>query len=267
MKRYHIAPGSRVDLAKRDPDDRGASKGGKAQAGAELARLNTRLEELQELLWAEHRHKVLIVLQGIDTAGKDGVIRHVFEGVNPQGVRVTSFKVPSERERDHDYLWRIHKAVPASGELVIFNRSHYEDVIVTRVHRQITREECERRYEQINGFEKMLAEEGTLLLKFFLHISKDEQKRRIEARLKDPRKHWKFNINDVRERRHWAAYQSAFETMLARTSTGAAPWIVVPANTKWYRNLVVARFLVDALEGLDMRFPKPTVDVRHLKVV
>jgi len=196
----------------------------------------------------------------MDTSGKDGVIRHVFEGVNPQGVRVASFKEPSTSELAHDYLWRVHHEVPGRGEIAIFNRSHYEDVLVVRVHGKISREECERRFEQINDFERMLVEEGTTVLKFFLNIGKDEQKERLAARLSDPRKHWKFSYSDVRERALWDDYHRAYVDLLEKTSTDAAPWYVVPANRKWYRNLVVARLIVSALEDLKMKYPESTID-------
>ena len=260
MKHYKIKPGAKIDLGKLEADDDSAIRETKDEGKAELEDTSRRLEELQELLFAEHLHKVLIVLQGMDTSGKDGVIRHVFEGVNPQGVGVASFKEPSTTELDHDYLWRVHQEVPRRGEMVIFNRSHYEDVLVVRVHGRISLEECEHRYRQINDFERMLIEEGTTILKFFLHVSKDEQKARLAARLADPRKHWKFSYSDVKERALWDDYVTAYQALLAKTSTDVAPWHVVPANKKWYRNLVVAKLIVSALEDLGMRYPKSTID-------
>jgi PPK2 family polyphosphate:nucleotide phosphotransferase len=202
----------------------------------------------------------------MDTSGKDGVIRHVFEGVNPQGVRVASFKVPTLEELDHDYLWRVHKQTPGRGEIVIFNRSHYEDVLVVRVHALVPEERWKRRYQQINDFERTLAEEGTILLKFFLHIDQDEQKERLQERLDDPNKHWKFNIGDLKERKLWDEYTRAYEDVLSKTSTRVAPWYIVPSNYKWYRNLVIARVLVDTLEGLDMHFPEPEGDLSQVKI-
>jgi PPK2 family polyphosphate:nucleotide phosphotransferase len=267
MKRYELEPGQKVDLAKWDPDDVSATGDTKDEAKAELARTSQRLGELQELLFAEHRHKVLVVLQGMDTSGKDGVIKHVFEGVNPQGVRVASFKEPSSTELDHDYLWRVHREVPGRGEIAIFNRSHYEDVLVVRVHGAISRKECERRYRQIAEFERMLVEEGTTLLKFFLHVGKDEQKARLRARLADPNKHWKFSYTDLRERALWDLYVEAYEELLERTTTDAARWHVVPANKKWYRNLVVADRIVSTLEGLGMRYPASTVDPAAIRAL
>lgn len=257
MERYRVRPAKKVDFDEWDPRETTAFDGGKEDAEGELARLNKQLETLQELLFAEHRHKVLVVLQGMDTSGKDGAIRHVFEGVNPQGVRVASFKVPTPVELDHDYLWRVHPQVPGRGEMVIFNRSHYEDVLVVRVHNLVGEETWSRRYAQINEFERMLAEEGTTILKFFLHISKDEQKERLQARLDDPNKHWKFSLGDLKERKLWPDYQKAYQDALSKTSTEWAPWYIVPSDRKWYRNLVIASVIVDCLQKLEMSFPTP----------
>ncbi len=257
MERYRVRPAKKVDFDEWDPRETTAFDGGKEEAEGELARLNKQLETLQELLYAEHRHKVLVVLQGMDTSGKDGAIRHVFEGVNPQGVRVASFKVPTPVELDHDYLWRVHPQVPGRGEMVIFNRSHYEDVLVVRVHNLVGEETWSRRYAQINEFERMLAEEGTTILKFFLHISKDEQKERLQARLDDPNKHWKFSLGDLKERKLWPDYQKAYQDALSKTSTEWAPWYIVPSDRKWYRNLVIASVIVDCLQKLEMSFPTP----------
>jgi len=247
----------KVKLSDWDPNDKSEFKGNKEAGRIETEKLNNRLEELQELLYAEHKHKVLVVLQAMDTGGKDGVIRHVFEGVNPQGTRVANFKQPSEEELDHDYLWRVHKQVPARGELVIFNRSHYEEVLIVRVHKLVPEEIWNGRYDQINAFEQMLAENGTTILKFYLHIDKDEQKKRLQARLDDPSKHWKFRLGDLEERKLWPEYMQAYEDVLSKTSMEEAPWVVVPANQKWYRDLVISSILVDALEGLKMKSPEP----------
>jgi PPK2 family polyphosphate:nucleotide phosphotransferase len=214
------------------------------------------LEVLQELLYAEHKHKVLIILQAMDAGGKDGTISHVFEGVNPAGVRVTSFKAPTEDELDHDFLWRIHKEVPAKGEMVIFNRSHYEDVLVVRVHNYVAPEVWKKRFDQINEFERTLEDNGTTILKFYLHIDKDEQKERLQARLDDPTKRWKFRLGDLEERKLWGNYMEAFEDVLSKTSTDYAPWYIVPANRKWFRDLVISSALVDTLEGLKMKYPE-----------
>jgi PPK2 family polyphosphate:nucleotide phosphotransferase len=223
---------------------------------AELEKLNDKLEALQELLFAEHKHKVLIVLQAMDTGGKDGAIRRVFDGVNPAGVRVASFKAPTAEELDHDYLWRIHRQVPGKGEMVIFNRSHYEDVLVVRVHNYVPPEVWKKRFDQINEFEQMLAESGTTILKFYLHINKDEQKERLQARLDDPTKRWKFRLGDLEERKLWDNYMEAYEDVLSKTSTEYAPWYIVPANRKWYRDLVISSILVKTLEDLKMKYPE-----------
>jgi len=258
MKRYRVQPDDpSIDLDEWDPDETSAFDGDKDDSQKELLNLNKKLEELQELLFAEHKHKILVVLQAMDTGGKDGTISHVFEGVNPQGVRVASFKVPTSQELDHDYLWRVHQQVPGKGELVIFNRSHYEDVLVVRIHELVPEGVWKRRYQQINEFERMLAEEGTTILKFFLHIDKKEQRERFQARLDDPSKHWKFNPGDLKERALWGSYMKAYEDVLERTSTEWAPWYIVPANRKWYRNYVVAKILVETLTDLDMQYPKP----------
>jgi PPK2 family polyphosphate:nucleotide phosphotransferase len=257
MKRYRVKPGARIDLAKIDAGSTQAFKGSKKKAEELLFKLSAKLERLQEALWAEHKYKVLIVLQGMDTSGKDGTISHVFEGVNPQGVQVASFKAPSPEELDHDFLWRVHPRVPGKGEIVIFNRSHYEDVLAVRVKRLAPPGVWRARYDQINDFERLLAETGTVILKFFLHIDKDEQKERLQARLDDPAKRWKFRKGDLDDRALWPDYMAAYEEALARTSQKWAPWYIVPANKKWYRNLVVATLLVEALESLDIQIPEP----------
>jgi PPK2 family polyphosphate:nucleotide phosphotransferase len=267
MNRYRVKPGSRVDLGEWDPDDKSAFPEGKNEGRKRLLELNQRLEELQELLYAEHKHKVLLVLQAMDTGGKDGTIRHVFEGVNPQGVRVASFKKPTPEELDHDFLWRVHKQVPGRGEVVIFNRSHYEDVLVVRVHSLAPKEVWSKRYEHINGFERMLVDEGTTILKFFLHIGLDEQKERLQARLDEPNKRWKFNPGDLGERKLWPKYMKAYEEAISKTSTEWAPWYIVPANRKWYRNLVVGTVIIEALENLNMRYPEPEFDSVDIKIV
>jgi PPK2 family polyphosphate:nucleotide phosphotransferase len=244
-------------LADRNPDDTKAFEGGKEKGLKKLQELNAELQELQELLYAEGKHRVLIVLQAPDTGGKDGAIRRVFEGVNPQGVKVASFKVPTPEEMAHDFLWRAHKVVPGNGEITIFNRSHYEDVLVVRVHGYVPEAVWKKRYDQINEFEKLLAETGTIILKFFLHIDKDEQKERLQARLDDPTKIWKFRLGDLEERKLWDQYLEAYEDMVNKTSTKHAPWYVIPANRKWYRDLAISTILVDTLKGLKMKYPKP----------
>ena len=256
MKQYLVKPETKVNLSKHDPNDTDDFKGGKDAALAEFEKLNGKLEVLQELLFAEHKQKVLVILQAMDAGGKDGTISHVFEGVNPAGVRVASFKAPTAEELDHDFLWRVHKQVPGKGELVIFNRSHYEDVLVVRVHNYVPPEVWKKRFDQINEFERTLAENGTTILKFYLHIDLDEQKERLQARLDDPTKRWKFRLGDLEERKLWGNYMEAFEDVLSKTSTDYAPWYIVPANHKWYRDLVISSVLVDALEDLKMKYPE-----------
>jgi PPK2 family polyphosphate:nucleotide phosphotransferase len=266
MERYRVEPGSKVDLSKMNAGSTAGFKGNKKKAAERLLELNGRLEALQEALWAEHRHKVLVVLQGMDTSGKDGTIRHVFEGVNPLGVRVAAFKAPTEEELDHDFLWRVHPQVPGRGEMVIFNRSHYEDVLAARVRGFVPSEVWQPRYDQINDFERLLAETGTVVLKFFLYIDKDEQKERLQARLDDPTKQWKFRSGDLDDRHLWDEYTQAYEEALSRTSQKHAPWYVVPSNKKWFRNLVVATILVRALEDLDIKVPEAAEDLKGITI-
>jgi len=263
---FLVRPGKRVRLDRWPTDDGRATPKAKDRGDQELQKLKVRLDRLQELLYADHTHAVLIVLQGMDTAGKDGTIRRVFEGVNPQGVRVESFKVPSDEERAHDFLWRVHARTPAKGQLTVFNRSHYEDVLITRVHDLIPRATWERRYDEINEFERTLTDEGTIILKFYLHLSRGEQRRRLQERLDDPAKHWKFREGDVTERKFWKAYMAAYEDAITATSTSWAPWCIVPADRKWYRDLVVCRRIVETLEGLKMRFPSLPPEFHHARI-
>jgi PPK2 family polyphosphate:nucleotide phosphotransferase len=266
MKRYRLEPGRPVDLSRWDAGSTAGFKGGKEKVQTVFDKLNDRLEVLQEKLWAEGERGVLVVLQGLDTSGKDGTIRHVFDGVNPLGVRVASFKAPTEEELAHDFLWRVHPKMPGKGEMVIFNRSHYEDVLVVRVRNLAPKKVWKARYEQINHFEKLCADNGTTILKFFLHIDRDEQKERLEERLADPLKCWKFRTGDLEDRALWDDYMTAYEDALAKTTTPWAPWYVVPANRKWFRNLVVATALVDALEALKIKDPQPTEDLSGVVV-
>ncbi|MCI4334529.1 MAG: polyphosphate kinase 2 family protein [Thermoplasmata archaeon] len=266
MQSYRVRPGEQVRLSAHDPDSTDGFDGKKKKALAATRELTTRLERLQELLYADHRRSVLIVLQAIDAGGKDGTIRHVFEGVNPQGVRVARFGRPTPEESAHDFLWRVHRQTPEKGEITIFNRSHYEEVLVVRVEKLAPRSTWLRHYRQINDFERSLTEEGTLILKFFLHISFDEQRKRLEARLRDRTKYWKFSSADLPERKRWPAYQRAFEEMLEKTSTPYAPWYVIPANRKWFRNLSVSRILVEALDGLQLKWPPLPADFRSTVV-
>jgi PPK2 family polyphosphate:nucleotide phosphotransferase len=259
LKKLRVKPGESFDPAKVDPDDASLAPGDKDKTNAECEEIEQRLDQLQELLFASHTEKLLIILQGMDTSGKDGTVRHVMRGVSPQGVRVVSFKQPTAVELDHDFLWRIHPHTPAAGEIAIFNRSHYEDVLVVRVHGLVPEEKWKQRFDQINGFEKTLVENGTTILKFFLHISKEEQRKRLQARLDDPHKRWKFQHGDIEERKRWDDYMTAYADAITRTSTDWAPWLVVPANRKWYRNWVVASTIVRTLEKLKMEYPEPDV--------
>jgi PPK2 family polyphosphate:nucleotide phosphotransferase len=252
--RYHARPGEHLSLANVDPGQTEHYQK-KKEVLKELEAQRRRISDLQERLYAENRQGLLVVLQAMDTGGKDGTIKHVFGGVNPQGCRVSSFKAPNPEEANHDFLWRYHKSAPARGRIGIFNRSHYEDVLVVRVKGLVEETVWRERYALINEFERNLTRNGITVLKFFLHISKDEQKRRLEARLAKPDKRWKFSKNDIKERAFWDDYQSAFEDAINECSTEHAPWYVVPANKKWYRNLVVARTIADTLEAMDPRFP------------
>ena len=251
--RLLVKAGSSVNLADVDPNETFGHV--KVTAEVKVAADLERLTGLQERLWAEHRRRVLVVLQGIDASGKDGTITHVMRAFNPLGCRVVGFGVPSPVELAHDYLWRVHQAVPGNGEISVFNRSHYEAVLVERVHSLVPREVWSRRYDQINAFEQMLIEEGTTILKFFLHIDRDEQKRRLQARVSDPTQRWKFKMGDLAERKLWAGYVAAFNEALTRCSTEQAPWFVIPANHKWFRNLAVGDIVAASLDALDPKYP------------
>lgn len=258
LERYLVGPGQPAALANRDPNDSGPFEPGgatKKRAKKLLAKQRKRLAELQNLLYADGRFALLLVLQTVDTGGKDGTIRRVLSGVNPQGVRVTSFKAPTTQELAHDFLWRIHRHTPARGMIAVFNRSHYEDVLAVRVKKLAPDAVWQERFELIRDFERNLVAANTVIVKVFLHISKDEQKQRLQARLDDPSKHWKFNPGDLADRALWDETLTAYEDALDRCSTTEAPWLVVPGNRKWYRNLVVAKVLVDALERLPLRYP------------
>ncbi len=263
---YQVKPGMPVKLKEIDTRSTEGFDGDKKAGKALLPKLTRRLADLQEVLYAQGKHRILIVLQATDTGGKDGTISHVFRHVNPQGVKVASFKAPSAEELAHDFLWRIHAHVPGNGEIVVFNRSHYEDVLIVRVHGLVPKSVWKARYEHINAFEKMLVGEGTTILKIFLHISKDEQKERLQARLDDPNKHWKFNAEDLAERERWDAYQVAVEEMLQQTSTSFAPWHVVPADRKWYRNLVITQTLIETLEELKLAYPESTQSLEGIVI-
>ncbi|MPM82125.1 Polyphosphate:AMP/ADP phosphotransferase [bioreactor metagenome] len=256
MEDYRVKLNQKLNLTKDfSPDDYGEWKGKKEKGLVQLTELKGELERLQDILYAEHKHKVLVILQAMDTAGKDGTIRSIFSGVNPQGVRVANFKVPTPIENDHDFLWRVHSQVPAKGELVVFNRSHYEQVLVVRVHKLEPKTDWQLHYMQINEFERLLAETGTTIIKFFLNISIDEQKSRLLERIDTPEKQWKFNPGDLAERKLWPDYMKAYEDAISKTSTEYAPWYVVPANHNWYRNLVVAQILAEKLKELKLQYP------------
>ncbi|KAB2917030.1 MAG: polyphosphate kinase 2 family protein [Hyphomicrobiaceae bacterium] len=263
--RFRVAPGKRVQLAKHDPADASAfpdRQAAEAQSRDDAAAIN----EWQDKLYAEGRRALLVVLQGADTAGKDGTIRHVFNDTGPLGVTVTSFRRPSEEELAHDFLWRAHLACPRRGFIGIFNRSHYEDVLVGRVRKLAPADAIEARYEQINAFEKTLAENGTTILKFMLHISRKEQGERLQDRLDQPKSRWKFNPGDLEDRKLWDAYQAAYEVMLHRCSTPWAPWHVVPADRKWARNAAVAAIVRETLEAMNPDYPRPDWNPKDFKV-
>ena len=264
-ERWYVEPGTSFDLRGVDPSSSSGVTNAQA-ASAELVTLQERLLSLQERLWAEHRQSLLLVLQGIDASGKDGTISHVFRGVNPQGTRVSSFKEPTPIEFAHDFLWRIHRAVPGAGEIGIFNRSHYEDVLSPRVHHLVEEAVWRVRYDDINAFEALLAHRGTTTIKVLLHISRDEQRQRLLERATRPDKRWKFRESDLNEREFWDEYQKAFSEMVSHTSTKLAPWFVVPANHKWYRNWAVSHLLVETLEQMDPRYPEtpPVEDLDRL---
>ncbi|MBN2579913.1 MAG: polyphosphate kinase 2 family protein [Pirellulales bacterium] len=260
-----VSPGKKIRLKDFDPGDTGKIKN-KAQTRAELEKNLETLNELGYRLYAENRRALLLVLQGMDTAGKDGTIRHVMRGFNPQSCQITSFKQPSLEELDHDFLWRIGRAMPRRGNVGIFNRSHYEDVLVVRVHNLVPKQEWKTRYQRINFFEKNAVDGGTTLVKIFLHISKDEQRRRLQSRLDNKTKRWKFRKDDLAEREYWNDYQRAYEDALTLCNTAYAPWYIVPADKKWYRNLVISRLLCKILKQMNPRFPPAEKGLKGLKV-
>jgi PPK2 family polyphosphate:nucleotide phosphotransferase len=266
VKQPVIPPsGKHFDLSKYDPRyDAGLKKD---ETAAELERLTTRIDELQNVLYAAKSHAVLILMQGIDTSGKDGTVNAVFRTAGPIGCRVANFGVPTAEELAHDYLWRYQRSLPRKGEIVIFNRSYYEAVLVERVKELVPEKMWRRRFDDINDFEKYLTAQGTVVLKFFLHISKDEQRERLQERVDNPKKHWKFNLGDLEERKLWDDYQAAFEDMVRHCNTETAPWYLVPADRNWFRNLVVAGAIVERLEALNLRYPEPEGDLRGVKVV
>lgn len=262
---YLAKPGKKVKLKSIDTNDAGKFKS-KEEAAAPTAKLLERLAELQERLYAGANKALLVIFQAMDCGGKDGSIEHVFSGVDPQGCSVSSFKVPTSLERAHDFLWRHHCACPPKGIIGIHNRSHYEAVLVERVHEIAPKAVWSKRYDRINSFEHNLVAEGTTVVKFFLHISREEQKERLEARLADPSKHWKFNVGDLAERKRWDDYQEAYEDAISNCSTDDAPWFVIPADKKWYRNYVLSKIMVDVLEGMDLKYPPAPADLDKVVV-
>jgi PPK2 family polyphosphate:nucleotide phosphotransferase len=264
LDRFRVHPGDKVRLKDIDPGFKDHHENHKTAAD-EIQRDSSKLRALQGLLYADGRCSLLICLQGLDAGGKDGTISHILGAMNPQGCRVTGFRQPSTEELAHDFLWRIHRAAPPKGQVAIFNRSHYEDVLVVRVHNLVPHAVWSHRYDRINGFEKELADGHTHILKFYLHISKDEQLKRFADRLDDPMKQWKISESDYTEREFWGEYMAAYEEALSRCSTPHAPWFVIPSDHKWFRNLAIARIVVEHLEGLDMKLPEPSVDLGHIR--
>ena len=263
---YRVKPGKRHNLSEISTSDTGKFKDKEDCAESTEHNLK-RLAKLQELMYAQGKHAMLIVLQAMDTGGKDGAIEHVFSSVNPQGCTVTSFKQPTHLELRHDFLWRIHQAAPPKGMIEIFNRSHYESVLVERVHDLVPKSVWSKRYDRINEFEKLLTNEGTIILKFFLHISRDEQKKRLQARLDDKKRHWKFDIHDLDERKLWKEYQEAYEDVLRKCSTEDAPWYIVPADHKWFRNWLLSDTIVRAMEKLRMDYPPAAEGLDKVKII
>ncbi len=266
LERYKVKPNSKFSLKSLSPSDRSERSDSKAKDALMLEKLATEINTLQDILHAQAKHKVLLILQGMDASGKDGTVKHVFSECDPLGIRLASFKAPTAEELAHDYLWRVHQQVPKKGEIVIFNRSHYEDVLIVKVHDWIDEAECQRRYAQINDFERMLTDTGTIIIKCFLHISKEEQKARMLERLEDPTKTWKFNPNDLNERAIWSKYMVAYENALQATSTNAAPWYVIPADSKTNRNLLISKILLNTLQSLNLAYPPVPAEYQKIHV-
>lgn len=257
---FRVQAGQSVDLSQLPTRHESLYPISKSEGKKRFQDLEDEIDELQTRFYAEGKHRLLVVFQAMDTGGKDGTIRSVFEKMDPQGIRVASFKKPNSHELAHDFLWRVHKQVPKNGEVVIFNRSHYEDILAVRVREIFPKSVWEKRYDHIVNFEKMLSDEGTTIVKIFLHISHDEQKERLQARLDEPDKNWKFNPGDLDDRALWPKFMEAYEDVFSRTSTESAPWYVVPADRKWYRNLVVAQIIIDTMKSLDMKYPPVDFD-------
>ena len=263
---YVVKPGSKVKLDKIETDDKSLFDAGKEHHYDKLSELNEELKEMQNLLYGEGKKKLLVIIQAMDTGGKDGCVKSVFSRVDPQGINVTSFKRPSAEELSHDYLWRVHQHAPASGMISVFNRSQYEDIIAVKVKKIFPESVWSKRYRHIVEFERMLAEEGTKIVKIFLHISKDEQKERLQARLDEPSKNWKFNPGDLDDRARWDEFMAEYENILEKTSTDHAPWYIIPADRKWYRNLIVSQIIIDALKSLDMKYPEIDWDPATMQI-
>jgi PPK2 family polyphosphate:nucleotide phosphotransferase len=266
LDQYRVKPNAKFSLKSIKSDDKSERMATKDQDALELVKLASKINSLQDILNAQSKHKILLILQGMDASGKDGTVRHVFSECDPLGIRLASFKGPTPDELAHDYLWRVHQEVPQKGEVVIFNRSHYEDVLIVKVHDWIDDAECKRRYAQINAFEKLLSETGTVIIKCYLHISKAEQKLRLQDRLDDPTKSWKFNPNDLKERALWPKYMQAYEAAFNATSTSYAPWYVVPADSKMNRNLLISRLLYDALKKLNLEYPPVPAEFKTITI-
>ncbi|HWB06222.1 MAG TPA: PPK2 family polyphosphate kinase [Verrucomicrobiales bacterium] len=266
MKVFRIKPGTRVKLAGIDPEGEPPIAGDKDQGLRELEAIREDIRRLQRMLYAERKHRLLVILQGLDGSGKDGTVRHVFHGIDPHGLRVVAFKSPTAIELDHDFLWRVHQEVPARGELVVFNRSHYEDVVAVSVKNLAPKAVWDKRFDHIVNFERLLTDEGTTILKFFLHISREEQRRRLQARLENPDKHWKFHPDDLSDSKRWPEFVEAYEEAINRTGSEAAPWYIIPGNRKWYRNIAIASIVRDALARLELKFPPPAWNLKGLEI-
>src|SRR6266850_3941512 len=263
--RFRVKPGKKIRLSDYDPADTSLMPD-KTKALVRIQKDVRKLQKLQDRFYAEHQRALLVVLQGMDASGKDGTIKHVMRGLNPQGCSVVSFKVPDGEELDHHFLWRIERAMPRHGHIGVFNRSHYEDALVGRVHKLVPKKVWKKRYDQINRFEELESELDTVILKFFLHISKDEQKKRLEERLQSPEKNWKFSLADVKERKLWNDYQDVYEDILNKCSTESAPWYIIPADHKWFRNWMVATVIVGTLESLNPQYPPPRADLSKIRI-
>ncbi|CAN5850603.1 polyphosphate kinase 2 family protein [soil metagenome] len=267
MTNWIVPEGATVNLSELPTASKQGAPGDKQATKGALAEMTRKISSYQERLWAEQKQSLLVVIQAMDTGGKDGTIRAVFSGVNPQGVRVTSFKAPTSNELGHDFLWRVHKVTPAIGEIGVFNRSHFEDVLVVRVKNLVPERVWRQRYALINNFDKQLVHGSTTVIKFFLHMSKDEQAKRLQARLDDPTKHWKFNPGDLKERERWDDYQQAYQEAIENTSTELAPWYVIPSDRKWYRNWAVGRVIAETLERMDPQYPEAEDIDPNLEIV